>query len=47
MFLYARIILDMVATMHDLSEMQTELAVLPESLDAAYRLLRPSQQDEL
>jgi hypothetical protein len=35
MFLYARLIMDMVATMHDLSEMQKELAVLPESLDAA------------
>jgi hypothetical protein len=35
MFLYARLIMDMVATMHDLSEMQKEFAVLPENLDAA------------
>ncbi|KAI8630295.1 nacht domain-containing protein [Xylariaceae sp. FL1651] len=35
MFLYARLIMDMVATLHDLSEIQKELAVLPESLDAA------------
>lgn len=34
MFLYARLIMDMVATLHDLSEIQRELAVLPESLDA-------------
>lgn len=35
MFLYARLIMDMVAEIHDLSEIQTELVVLPESLDAA------------
>ncbi|KAI0415692.1 hypothetical protein F5X98DRAFT_388586 [Xylaria grammica] len=36
MFLYARLIMDMVATSHDLSEIQRELTILPESLDAAY-----------
>ncbi|KAI0535309.1 hypothetical protein GGR58DRAFT_529608 [Xylaria digitata] len=36
MFLYARLIMDMVATLDDLSEIKMELAVLPESLDAAY-----------
>ncbi|RWA07817.1 hypothetical protein EKO27_g7295 [Xylaria grammica] len=36
MFLYARLIMDMVATSHDLSELQRELTVLPENLDAAY-----------
>ncbi|KAJ2998725.1 hypothetical protein NUW58_g234 [Xylaria curta] len=36
MFLYARLIMDMVATLHDLSEIQRELTNLPESLDAAY-----------
>lgn len=35
MFLYARLTMDMVAKMHDLSEIQDELAVLPESLDDA------------
>ncbi len=35
MFLYARVIMDMVATSHDLSEIQSELMVLPESLDDA------------
>lgn len=35
MFLYARLIMDIVATMHDLSEIQNELSVLPENLDAA------------
>ena len=35
MFLYARLIMDMIATMHDMSEMLKELAVLPESLDDA------------
>ncbi|KAI0550440.1 nacht domain-containing protein [Xylaria curta] len=35
MFLYARLILDMVETTYDLSEIQEELTVLPESLDAA------------
>ncbi|KAK5633497.1 hypothetical protein RRF57_009211 [Xylaria bambusicola] len=35
MFLYARLIMDMVATVHDLSEIENELAVLPENLDAA------------
>ncbi|KAH9217331.1 hypothetical protein DL95DRAFT_494393 [Leptodontidium sp. 2 PMI_412] len=36
MFLYARLIMDMIETMHDMSEMLNELAVLPESLDDAY-----------
>ena len=35
MFLFARLIMDMIATMHDMSEMLKELAVLPESLDDA------------
>lgn len=35
MFLYARLIMDMIETMHDMSEMLNELAVLPESLDDA------------
>lgn len=35
MFLYARLIMDVVATMHDMSEIWTELAVLPENLDDA------------
>ena len=35
MFLYARLIMDMVDTAHDLSEIESELAVLPENLDAA------------
>lgn len=35
MFLYARLVMDMVADMHDLSEIQNELVVLPENLDAA------------
>lgn len=35
MFLYARLIMDMIATMHDMSEMLKELAVLPETLDDA------------
>ncbi|KAI0399414.1 nacht domain-containing protein [Xylaria palmicola] len=35
MFLYARLIMDMVATLNDLSEIQRELTVLPESLDDA------------
>ncbi|KAI1179910.1 hypothetical protein F4777DRAFT_404413 [Nemania sp. FL0916] len=37
MFLFARLVMDMVDTMHDLSEIQNELTVLPESLDDAYR----------
>ncbi|KAF3059730.1 hypothetical protein GL218_04847 [Daldinia childiae] len=36
MFLYARLVMDMVASIHDLSELQKELTVLPENLDAAY-----------
>ncbi|KAI1737673.1 hypothetical protein F4680DRAFT_203534 [Xylaria scruposa] len=36
MFLYARLIMDMVASLQDLSEIQKELTVLPENLDAAY-----------
>lgn len=36
MFLYARLIMDMVATLHDWSEIERELTVLPESLDATY-----------
>ncbi|KUJ17014.1 uncharacterized protein LY89DRAFT_69875 [Mollisia scopiformis] len=36
MFLYARLIMDTIATMHDMSEILKELAVLPESLDHAY-----------
>ncbi|KAI0442354.1 hypothetical protein F4803DRAFT_519717 [Xylaria telfairii] len=36
MFLYARLIMDLVANLHDLSEIQRELTVLPESLDDAY-----------
>jgi len=35
MFLYARLIIDMVETMNDLYEMRRELTVLPESLDDA------------
>jgi len=35
MFLYARLIMDIIATMHDMSEMLKELAVLPETLDDA------------
>jgi hypothetical protein len=35
MFLYARLIMDMIATMHDMSEILKELEVLPVSLDAA------------
>ncbi|KAI3400686.1 hypothetical protein diail_2398 [Diaporthe ilicicola] len=36
MFLYARLIMEMVATMYDLAEIREELAVLPENLDDAY-----------
>ncbi|KAI0115612.1 hypothetical protein GGR51DRAFT_503565 [Nemania sp. FL0031] len=36
MFLYVRLIMDIVATSQDLSEVERELAVLPENLDAAY-----------
>jgi hypothetical protein len=36
MFLYARLVMDMVETMNDLSEIQDELAVLPENLDDIY-----------
>lgn len=35
MFLYARLIMEVVATMHDMSEIRNELTVLPESLDDA------------
>lgn len=35
MFLYARLIMKMVASMNDMSEIQNELAVLPENLDDA------------
>ncbi|KAI1383676.1 uncharacterized protein F4822DRAFT_84758 [Hypoxylon trugodes] len=37
MFLYARLVLDMVDNIYDMSELQEELRVLPENLDAAYR----------
>ncbi|KAI0383445.1 hypothetical protein F5Y04DRAFT_269771 [Hypomontagnella monticulosa] len=36
MFLYARLIMDMATDIQDLSELQKELTILPESLDAAY-----------
>ncbi|KAI1125767.1 hypothetical protein F5Y10DRAFT_246294 [Nemania abortiva] len=36
MFLYAKLVMGMVETMHDLSEMREELKILPKSLDAAY-----------
>ncbi|GAW19567.1 hypothetical protein ANO14919_090550 [Xylariales sp. No.14919] len=36
MFLYARLVMDMIATLYDPSEIERELTVLPESLDAAY-----------
>lgn len=35
MFLYARIVLDSIATLDNLSDIQNELEVLPENLDAA------------
>lgn len=35
MFLYARLVMGLIADMHDLSEIQNELVVLPEDLDAA------------
>ncbi|KAJ0108128.1 uncharacterized protein J7T55_007247 [Diaporthe amygdali] len=36
MFLYARLTMDMVEDMHELSEIKNELVVLPKGLDAAY-----------
>lgn len=35
MFLYARLVMDMIEDIQDFSEIQNELVVLPESLDAA------------